>query len=279
MFRAIACMMTLLTCVGAASLEEAPVRLSLRECSLELRATWETLTDTVYGFERKYPLVRDLVPAAERVHYDAGDFRPFLPEKAVAVGDTWRVDARAALPFLRQFHPGATVELHHDSGLGLAAHGGWACLRRLDETHAEVMLRVHAEFLIAGDGNRPNSSWFTPAQFRGRMLIERQEGAVVAFELSVPQQSANVDVNIGDEGGISADIGRIPRMELSGGVFPPSGAGGISEREAEGLLERRFYPFAEIDWLDLAAARAESRATGKPLHVVALFGSLMDESC
>jgi hypothetical protein len=32
----------------------------------------------------------------------------------------------------------------------------------------------------------------------------------------------------------------------------------------------------EIDWLDLPTAHAVSVATGKPLHVVALFGSLLE---
>jgi len=44
-------------------------------------------------------------------------------------------------------------------------------------------------------------------------------------------------------------------------------------------LAERFYPFAAIDWLELPAALAASRATGKPMHVVLLFGSLLDESC
>jgi hypothetical protein len=256
-------------------------RLSLGEFSLELAATWERLTDTTYKFEQRYPLVRDLAPAADRARYDAAQFRPFLPRDAVAVGDTWSIDPAAALPFLRQFHPGATAELHHDSGLGVSAHGAWACLRLLTEEHAEVCLRVHADFMIEGDGGRATSSWFTPAQFRGRMVIDRKRGAVVAFTLGVPSQGVNVDVNIADGKGVFADIGRVPRMELSGGTFPafPGSAVQIAEREAQDRLARRFYPFAEIPWLDLAAARAESLATGRPLHVIALFGSLMDESC
>ncbi|TAH35219.1 MAG: hypothetical protein EYC70_13350 [Planctomycetota bacterium] len=252
-----------------------------RDFSLELAASWERLTDTVYGFEKRYPLVRDLAPAAERARYGAERFAPLLPPPGAAVGDVWRLDIADLLPFLRQLHPGATAEMHHDGGFGLAAPGGWACLRVLDGARAEVLLRVHADFLIDGDGTRTTSSWFTPAQFRGRLVLDRERGEVLAFELGVPAQSANVDVNIAEEGGISADIGRVPRMELRGGEFPDysPAAAQIEESAAEDLLARKFYPFAEIEWLDLPSALARSKETGKPLHVLALFGSLMDESC
>jgi hypothetical protein len=264
---------------AGAVLPQDPARLTLDEFTLELRAAWEPLTDTVYGFEQKYALVRDLAPAAERQTYGAELFRPFLPPDPIRLGDVWRIDADAALPFLRQLHPGATTELHHDGGFGLAAHGAWACLCFLGATHAEVCLRVHAEFRLSGDGRREMSSWLTPAQFRGRMVIDRQRNEVVAFELGVPSQSANVDINIAEEDGTVADIGRVPKLEVAGGAWPKTEGERISEREAERLLARKFYPFAEIDWLDLQTARAESRATGKPLHVLALFGSLTDESC
>jgi hypothetical protein len=82
------------------------------------------------------------------------------------------------------------------------------------------------------------------------------------------------------KGGTICDIGSIPRMELIGGTFPELPA---DARRLQGpstrKLERAFYPFAAIDWLDLAEARKQSLATGKPLHVVLMFGSLPDESC
>src|SRR5690606_11853505 len=134
----------------------------------ELSAVWEPLTDSTYGFAKRHALVRDLAPAQAQATYGADAFRPFLPPHAVEPGATWPIEVAAALPFLRQFHAGATAELHHDYGMGLAAPGGHACLRALSATHAEILLRVHADFLIAGDGGPRTSSWFTPAQFRGR---------------------------------------------------------------------------------------------------------------
>lgn len=281
MLRTLLCSLVSSFAVASPATQDTPEHLTLREGSLELEARWERLTDTVYRFEERFPLVRDLAPAAARASYGVEHFRALLPDGPVEVGDTWRVDPVDALPFLRQLHAGATAELHHDGGFGIAAPGAWGCLRVLDAAHAEVVLRVHADFCIAGDGARETSSWFTPAQFRGRMVIDRARAEVIAFELGVPAQSANVDVNIADGDGLVADIGRVPRMEVVGGRVPAYTAGSeqISQREAERRLERRFYPLAELGWLDLPTARAESLASGRPLHVVALFGSLFDESC
>lgn len=279
--RTLTILLAALAAAASASAQQAPAVLTLREGGLELRAVWESLTGTVYGFETKYPWLAKLAPAVERATWRAEDFAPLLSPGPVRVGDVWRIDVAAVLPFLRQLHPGATAEMHHDGGFGIGAPGGYGCLRAIDAEHAHVELRVHADFLLAGDGTGDASSWFTPASFRGRMVVDRKRGAVVAFELGVPDQTANVDINIGDEDGVSADIGRIPRMEVCGGAAeePAAGADRIPLDEAEKRLEQAFYPFAEIDWLDLATARQRSVATGKPLHVIALFGSLTDESC
>ena len=99
--------------------------------------------------------------------------------------------------------------------------------------------------MIDGDGNRRTSSWFTPAQFAGRMVIDRELRQVVFFSLGVPDQSANVDVNIADgNGGISADIGRVPCMKLEGGALPANAFATdtkqITESSALNALERKF---------------------------------------
>jgi len=264
--------------LGLAALPAAqePALLALRSGALELTARWEPLTDTQYGLEQRHAALRAPVPAAARQRHDVERFRPFLPPGPVAVGDTWRVDARAALPFLRQLCAGATDVLHHT---GVAAPGAWACLRALDATRAEIVLRVHAELRFDGEDGR-TLLWLTPAQFRGRLLLDRARGEVLAFELAVPDGSANADVNLRQEGGVVADIGRIPVLALAAGELPPAdGAGGLSLRAAEELLARRFYPLAELEWLALDAALARARASGKPLHVVTLFGSLLDEAC
>ncbi len=247
---------------------------------IELKAVWEPVTDTVYDFEKKFDVIKRLKPVSERARYEARHFRPFLPTEQVGVGDVWRVDPKAALPFLRQFHPGATDKLHHGF---VGVRGAWACLRALDVNHAEIIIRVHAEFLLEGDGGHGTSSWMTPAQFEGRMQIDRKTRAVTAFQLSLPQQRANVDFNVAKDGGTLADIGRIPRMELSSGDGfsnqVASGTEALTLEQARKLLARKFYQFAEVDWLNLEEALRMSKRTGKPMHIVALFGSLSDESC
>ena len=269
----------MLTLGATVAAQESMPPLHLEPFELVLQAHWETLTDTTYHFEKAYALVRDLAPAAKQASYGACYFEPLLPPDVVEVGALWRVDAAAVLPFLRQLHRGATVALHYDRGFGIGAPGAWACLTALSADHAEIALRVHADFLIEGDGETA-SSWFTPAQFRGRLAIDRRSGRVVAFQLMVPPSRANVDLNIHTEGGTICDIGSIPRLELTSGAFPelPADARRL-EGSVDRILERAFYPFATINWLDLAEARKQSLATGKPLHVVIMFGSLTDESC
>ncbi|HZN38143.1 MAG TPA: hypothetical protein VFD82_05025 [Planctomycetota bacterium] len=271
----------LLTLGATLAAQESMPPLRLQPFELVLQAHWETLTDTTYHFEKNFALVRELAPAAKQATYGASHFEPLLPPDAVEVGALWRFDAAAALPFLRQLHAGARIELHADRGAGISAHGAWACLRSLTADYAEIALRVHAEFLIDGDGADRASSWFTPAQFRGRLALDRRNGRVVAFQLLVPPSRANVDLNMHTDDGTICDIGSIPRLELTSGGFPelPPDAKRLDERRADQVLERAFYPFADVEWFDLAAARKESRATKKPLHVVLLFGSLTDEAC
>jgi len=253
--------------------------LALKGGELELRALWEPLSDTTYGFERRYAAIRDLAPAEVKKRHGVESFRAFLPAGPVELGEPWKLEEARLLPFLRQFHAGATVELHHDFGAGLAAHGGYALLRASSARYAEILFRFHGEFRFPGD--EPGSTvHFTPAQFQGRLVLERARGEVVRFELAVPESRANVDINVGIGDAVSADIGRT-RLELVGGAEPELGA----ERrelpldEALRRLEREFYAFAAVSWLDLPAALAEARASDKPLHVIALFGSLTDESC
>lgn len=282
MLRAIPFLIGLPALAAVCSGQAAGVSLQIESGALELRAAWEGLTDTVYRFEKRHLALREPKPAEERRTHGPERFRRFLPKGAVAVGDVWKVDPKDALPFLSQLHPGATATLHHGrGGSGVSAPGAWACLRAAGATHAEVVLRVHAEFLIEGDGTRGKSSWLTTAQFRGRMLIDRAAKRVVEFELALPDQSANVDVNIRSGRGYIVDIGRFPKMEVRSAAIRvrPELTDAITVDEARRRLRRKFYPFAKIGWLELRDAWKKVKQTGKPLHVVALFGSLDDESC
>jgi hypothetical protein len=263
----------------ASASRNAGERIVLKGGELELTALWEPLSDTTYGFESRYAAIRALAPAEPRRRYGVESFQPFLPDGPVELGVPWKLDVVRLLPLLRQIHPGATAELHHDFGEGLAAQGGWALLRASSPRHAEILFRFHAEFRFPGD--EPDMPvTFTPAQFQGRLVLDRERGEVVSFEFAVPQSRANVDVNVGAGTKITADIGRT-RIELAGGVAPDFGPERreLALDDARHRLEREFYAFAAIPWLDLPAALDKARASDKPLHVVALFGSLTDESC
>ncbi len=267
-----------LTVSAAALAAQAPtIELRVDDGKLELAASWSPLTDTVYKVEQRETWLRELTPASARVSYGAEQFRALMPQRAVAVGDIWQIDVEALLPFLRQLHPGATGDLHH----GVSAPGAYACLRAFDEGHAEITIRAHVDFMLRGDGQPGATAWFTPAQFAGSLTLDRSHGVVRAFSLAVPDQRANVDVNLPSGDHYIADIGRVPKMEVRGGgghEFAAS-AQQIAATDAAQRLLRAFYPVAQVDWLDLAVALRTSRETGKPMHVVVLFGSLLDESC
>lgn len=257
------------------------VQLQLQPCQLELTADWQPLTGTLYGLEKRLAVLRQPTVAVERASYDQQAFGRLLPAHAVSPGDTWRVPVRDVLPFLRQLHPGATAELHHDGGSGAGARGAFGCLVGFDERHAWVMLRVHADFLLEGDGARGRSTWFTPSQFEGWLVVDRRAGAIEHLRLAVPDATTNVDVNLAVEQGVMADIGRVAAMGVTGGEPVPlaDGATAITVDAARRRLAQRFYDLVELDWQPLGEALALAQRTQRPLHVVLLFGSLLDESC
>ena len=272
----IATLVLVATLLGERETARGGESFSLRPGSLELEARLEPLNDTAHGLEQDRPELIVSRPLLARDRYDVDHFRRLLPGHPVEVGDIWPLDPRAVLPFLRQLMPGATEELHHGQ---VSAPGVFACLRWADAEAVEIVLRAHAEFQFHA-GGLDAEVWVTPAQFRGRLRIDRRAGTVSAFELVLPDARANVDVNVREGDHVIADIGRISRLEVRSGELADDGdRGGLSLAAAEASLARRFYPAAELEWLELPAALAKSRASGKPLHVLTMFGSLFDESC
>ncbi len=277
--RTIAALVASLT-VATASAQ--PVALAIKTpFTIELRAEGTPFTDSRYRFAERFPLVRDFRPARATARHDAAVFRALLPDRPVRVGETWRPDPEAAIAFLRQVHPGATASLHHGAGAhGIAAPGTVALLRAVDARHAEIALRVHAEFRLDGDGG-PGTSYLTPAQFRGHLVIDRARSVVTHFSLGLPDAPSNVDLNIARGEGVIADIGRIACLRVATDAPRPTidATTAIDDATAAQALARAFYPVADIEWLPLPQALARATETGKPLHVVTLFGPLLDESC
>ena len=168
------------------------------KATVKVDAYWEPIADTSLGLPNYSPehvaLFGDLSPAHPSQEYEADVFKAFFPKGSVNVGDVWELDANEVISFLRQFHPGATAEMHINPGAwrwvdnrrvvvsGMESDGGFACLRAVSPGYAEIVFRIHAEFLLDKDAD----AYFTPAQFTGRLILNRQDGTIQEFWLYLP---------------------------------------------------------------------------------------------
>ncbi len=240
--------------------------------ALELRVVWEPFRKSLCGLFEQTPALRAPAPVRERASYGAEVFRAFLPEAPVALGEVWKLADDAALGLLHQFHAGATLR---SSEKGEVA-GTYACLRAVSQDACEVLLRTHAVFELG------NGLVFKPAQFEGRLLLDRESGALRAFHLELPSRDPNADVirRASARQSTKSDIGWVPVMRLTSGD-PPVVAWQrqIPDEEARLALRRSFYTFAALDWLPFDQAVLRAREVQKPLHLVVLVGALDDDSC
>ena len=253
--------------------------------SLKVHAHWDPIADATYNLHKEPENAElfDLSPHETIREYKGEAFNAFLPPSTVAVGDVWELDLNAVIPFLSQFHQGATGELRHGQ------EGAFACLRARSADYADITFRIHAEFTLA---TRRKPGWkpgthehlidearFIPSQFAGRLLINLKTGVIYDFSLALPPRNSNVDIN--DFG--HADMVFVPRMELLATSTKArddiESENSITVEEARKRLELKFYKFAEINWLPLEEAVAESEATQRPIHAVLAWGPLDDESC
>ena len=263
--------------------------------TIQVQAYWDPIADASLGLPDHSPkhaaLFKNLSPAHVSQAYEVDAFKAFFPKGAVPVGHVWELDMDEVLPFLRQFHPGATAEMHINPGgegsieifgrritlikVGLESEGAFACLRALSPTHAEIVFRIHAEFQLDEEAR----AYFTPAQFIGRLILNRNNGTIRDFWLYLPPRKTNVDINA--FGG--ADMVYVPRMELiaqnahdqSDIVWETA----ITENETKDLLEASFYKFSELERLSIEEAVAQAQAENRPIHVVLTWGVFDDESC
>ena len=263
--------------------------------TVQVQAYWDPIADASLGMPNSSPkhetLFNNLSPAHPRQAYAVDAFKAFLPKGSVPVGHVWKLDMNEVLPFLRQFHPGATAEMHINPGgdaaieifgrrmvlikIGLESEGAFACLRALSPTYAEIVFRIHTEFQL----DKEARAYFTPAQFTGRLILNRNNGTIRDFWLYLPARNTNVDINAFG----SADMVYVPRMELiaqnthdqSDIVWETV----ITKNEAEDLLETSFYKFSEIERFSIEAAVAQAQAENRPIHVVLTWGVFDNESC
>ena len=226
---------------------------------------------TQYGFHVEWDELANLRVAEPEKRYPTSVFRAFLPSGAVSVGDLWKIEGEGALELLRQLHPKPNLDISINSG---DSYGLWACLRAYNDKYAEIMFRIHAEFILR-DGR------FTPSQFAGHLVIDRIREQVPFFKMYVPKGVLNFDV--GRDSTRTIDVGFCPRMELRAEIqeTPPDikFAESITQEVAERQLIMRFYKSQQIKWVSLEEALEMAPAQRKPVHVVSIDGPLADESC
>ena len=258
--------------------------------TLLVEAYWEPIADAYLDLPNYSPenatLFNNLSPAHPSQEYEADAFKAFFPKEDVTVGDLWELDVNKIIPFLRQFHSGATAEMHINPRgwkyvdnrrivVGKESDGGFACLRALSSGYTEIVFRIHAEFLL--DKEAP--AYFTPAQFTGRLILNRKDGTIREFWLYLPSRNTNVDINAFN----AADMVFVPRMELIGRSAHDQGdivwETAITEQEARSRLEASFYKFAEIKRLSVEEAVAQAQTENRPIHVLMTWGVFDDESC
>ena len=217
----------------------------------------------------------NLKAAEPEKQYPSSVFQAFLPSEPVSVGECWQIEEEGVLTLLRQLSPNPQLELEIG---GADSYGLWACLRAYNDAFAEILFRIHAEFVL-------EKGYFAPSQFAGYMVINRLEKRVATFKMHVPDATLNFDVRwrlFGDERS-GADIGYCPKMELCAGaediLQDAKFAEAISQEEALQALMLRFYKSAQINWVLLEEALAMAPAQQKPIHAISISGPLFDESC
>ena len=206
--------------------------------------------------------------------YPTSVFQAFLPSESVSVGECWQIEEEGALTLLRQLSPNPQLELEIG---GADSYGLWACLRAYNDVFAEILFRIHAEFVL-------EKGWFAPSQFAGHAVIDRVEKKVASFKMHVPDATLNFDARWRIRDGLcGADIGFCPQMELCAGaedVFQDAKfTEAITQEEALQALMLRFYKSARINWVPLEEALELAPALQKPIHAISSGGPLADESC
>ena len=226
---------------------------------------------TQYNFHVEWDELANLRVAEPEKQYPASVFHAFLPEGSVSVGDFWQIEEEGTLELLRQLNPNPRLNLRINAG---DSHGLWACLRAYNDEFAEIVFRIHAEFVL-------NDGRFTPSQFTGHLVIDRISEKIASFKMYVPEGIVNFDV--GRNSTKTIDIGFCPQMELRAEtqevVSDTEFTESITQEAAERKLILLFYKSQQINWVSLEEALEMMQAQQKPVHAISIDGPLADESC
>ena len=249
-----------------------------REAAVNVKGFIAPIEYTQYNFHVEWDELANLRVAEPEKQYPTSAFQAFLPSEPVGAGECWEIQEAGALTLLKQLLPNPRLQLTIDSG---DSYGLWACLRAYNDEVAEIVFRIHGEFIM-------KRGKFTPSQFAGHLFIDRHREKVVSFKMYVPQTTINFDAGWTRDEGTAAEIGFCPKMELSTGR-PPHDAesealsfkftASITQEAAERALSSRFYKFQKINWVSLEEALEMAPAEQKPIHVISIDGPLFDEAC
>ena len=226
---------------------------------------------TQYNFHVEWDELTNFRVAEPEKRYPMSVFHAFLPDNAVSIGELWQVGEEGVSALLSQLHPNPRFDLRINAG---DSRGLWACLRAYNNEFAEIIFRIHAEFVLE-DGR------FTPSQFTGHLVIDRINEQIAAFRMYVPEGIVNFDVGWDRIGAI--DIGFCPQMELRAEtqkvVSDTEFTESITQEAAERKFLLRFYKSQRINWVSLEEALELMLTQQKPVHAISIDGPLADESC
>ena len=253
---------------------------------IPVQASIAPITSSTGDFHLKWKSLANLREVERHRDHPRSVFLGFLPKKAVSVGEAWKIDREAALQLLKQLAEKPQFKMHISPGtikikigktfeIGGDTDGLWALLRAYNDTYAEIVFRIHAEFILE-DG------FFTPSQFAGRLILDRHSRELVYFQMYVPESTLNFDVNRKHPDGYTVTGNGVCRIEMTAGEDSTKEITFSSElpmEEAQLALARRFYKAQEIEWVPLDAALKKASALDRPIHVVSAEGVFMDESC
>ena len=263
------------------------IRLALEDPKqIPVQASIASITFATSDF-LKWKSLANLKEVEQEKDYPVSVFQGFLPRGSVSVGETWKIDREAALQLLKQLAEKPQFEMHISPGTmkiqigsktfrrGGDTDGLWALLRAYNDTYAEIVFRIHAEFVLE-DG------FFTPSQFAGRLILDRRTQELAYFKMSVPESTLNFDANRKHPDGYTVTANGVCRIEMTTGENVTKEITFLSEipmETAQLTLAKRFYKAQEIEWVALDEAVEKARVLDRPIHVVSADGTFMDESC
>ena len=247
-----------------------------RDAEVSVKAFIAPIEHTLSHFHIEWEALANLRVAEPEKQHSVSVFQSFHPKKSISVGECWQIQESGVLALLRQLHTALNLNMDDDSGDSSRL---WACLRAYNDRFADIAFRVHAEFKLE-DG------WLTPSQFAGNLIIDRLEGKIAFFEMSVPAGTVNLDIGWKEDKEASysiTDAGFCSQMQLRVGArdvaqnieFSTS----ITQEEAERVLAGRFYKSERINWVSPYQAVEMAEEQVKLIHAISIDGPLADESC